>query len=327
MYQWVLTRVKPERDQNNRSTYRDSWWIFGEARSAFRPALSGLRRFIATVETAKHRFFVFLDACVLADNKLVNIATHDAWVLGVLSSRVHVTWAFAAGSLLEDRPVYVKTTCFEPFPFPVCPDTAEVHIRDLGEKLNCHRRERQDLHPDLTLTDMYNVLEKLRTGEPLAERERRTHELGLVSVLREIQDELDRAVFDAYGWSADLTAEEMLFLLVGLNAERAAEEQRGIVHWLRPEFQRFASGTQTGFEAGEAAQEATEPSRIRRTWPTALAERVRAVREILAEAAGPAPPETLARRFAKARATDVREVLDTLVYLGQAREIAGKYVV
>jgi hypothetical protein len=48
---------------------------------------------------------------------------------------------------------------------------------------------------------------------------------------------------------------------------------------------------------------------------------------IFAEEAGLAPPETLARCFTKARATDVREVLDTLVYLGQARETAGRYVV
>jgi hypothetical protein len=40
VYQWVLERVKPEREQNNRASYRDSWWIFGEPRNsrcAFRP--------------------------------------------------------------------------------------------------------------------------------------------------------------------------------------------------------------------------------------------------------------------------------------------------
>jgi very-short-patch-repair endonuclease len=29
-YQWVLERVKPERDQNNRASYRDNWWLLGE---------------------------------------------------------------------------------------------------------------------------------------------------------------------------------------------------------------------------------------------------------------------------------------------------------
>ncbi len=58
VYQWVLERVKPERDQNNRATYRDNWWVFGEPRANLRPALAGLKRYITTVETSKHRFFI-----------------------------------------------------------------------------------------------------------------------------------------------------------------------------------------------------------------------------------------------------------------------------
>src|SRR5207248_6647948 len=119
VYQWVLERVKPERDQNNRASYRNNWWIFGEPRANFRPALVGLERYITTVETSKHRFFVFLDKSILPDNKLVNIALEDAYFLGVLSSWIHVTWALATGSTLEDRPVYVKTASFEKFPFPI----------------------------------------------------------------------------------------------------------------------------------------------------------------------------------------------------------------
>ena len=80
---------------------------------------------------------------------------------------------------------------------------------------------------------MYNVLAKLRSGEALTAAERTIHEQGLVSVLRELHDELDAAVFDAYGWPATLSDEEILERLVALNAERAAEEKRGLVRWLR----------------------------------------------------------------------------------------------
>jgi len=100
VYQWVYDRVKPERDQNNRPSYSDKWWIHGEPRSYFRPALVDLRRYISTVETSKNRFFVFLDAAILPDNKLVNFALDDAYFLGVLSSRVYIEWALACGALL-----------------------------------------------------------------------------------------------------------------------------------------------------------------------------------------------------------------------------------
>src|SRR3546814_17549742 len=67
-------RVKPERDQNNRKVYRDSWWIFGEPRRELRPALQKLDRYIATVETSKHRYFQFLGANIRPDNKPIVVA-------------------------------------------------------------------------------------------------------------------------------------------------------------------------------------------------------------------------------------------------------------
>lgn len=89
---------------------------------------------------------------------------------------------------------------------------------------------------------MYNVLEKLRAGEELTEKEKAIHDKGLVSVLKQLHDDLDAAVFAAYGWPATLTDAEILERLVALNAERAAEEKRGIIHWLRPEYQIKALG-------------------------------------------------------------------------------------
>lgn len=51
VYQHLLVAVKPERDANNRATYRDNWWLFGEPRRELRPALDGLARYIATAES------------------------------------------------------------------------------------------------------------------------------------------------------------------------------------------------------------------------------------------------------------------------------------
>lgn len=74
------------------------------------------------------------------------------------------------------------------------------------------------------MTGMYNVLEKLRSGEPLTAKERKIHEGGLVSVLKQIHEGLDAAVFEAYGWPGTLSDEEILERLVALNHERADED-------------------------------------------------------------------------------------------------------
>src|SRR3546814_8647984 len=92
VYQHILETVKPERDNNRRDSYKRLWWIYGEPRKDLRPALAGLHRYIATVETAKHRIFQFLDAEILPDNMLVAIGSDDAFHLGVLSSLAHLQW-------------------------------------------------------------------------------------------------------------------------------------------------------------------------------------------------------------------------------------------
>lgn len=235
IYQHLLQTVKPERDQNNRAVYRDNWWIFGEPRANLRPALAGLSRYIATVETAKHRVFQFLDGATVPDNMIIAIASDDAFHLGVLGSRIHVAWALAAGGLLEDRPRYNKTRCFDPFPFPEATKTQAGAIRELAEEIDQHRKRAQEA--GLGLTVQYNLLERLRGGEALTDKEKALDEQGLVSLLLELHRKLDVAVAEAYGWPADLPDAAILDRLVALNHQRAAEEAEGKVRWLRPSYQ------------------------------------------------------------------------------------------
>ena len=206
IYQWLLERVKPERDASKDRDLREKWWLHRRNNDDLRASLSGISRYIATVQTAKHRFFTFLDSEVLPDDKLIAIALDDACALGILSSQAHATWALAAGARLGigNDPVYNKSTCFECFAFPCAGGEKISRIHALAEQLDAHRKHQQAAHPELTLTGMYNVLEKLRGGETLTAKERSIHEHGLVSVLRQLHDELDAAVLEAYGWS-DLT--------------------------------------------------------------------------------------------------------------------------
>ncbi|MFN8011079.1 MAG: type IIL restriction-modification enzyme MmeI [Holophagaceae bacterium] len=235
VYQHLLRTVKPERDQNNRELRKKFWWLFGEPNPGLHAMLLGLHRYIATVETAKHRVFQFLDGAIVPDNKIVVIASYDALHLGVLSSRIHVSWALATGATLEDRPVYPKSTCFDPFPFPDPTPAQARAIRDLAEELDAHRKAAQA--KGVSLTKQYNLLDKLRAEEPFTQAEQVLDAKALPSVLKELHDRLDRAVAEAYGWPADLSEAAILERLMALNAERRAEEAAGKVRWLRPEYQ------------------------------------------------------------------------------------------
>jgi hypothetical protein len=148
VYQHVLLNVKPERDQNNRARYRDAWWVFGELRRDPRPALFGLPRYTATVETAKHRIFTFLPAEVPPDNMLIYIASSEAMLLGVMQSRIHVAWFLGACGWLGvgNDPRYTKTQIFDPFPFPAVTPTQSTVI---AEELDAHRKAAAKPRPAL----------------------------------------------------------------------------------------------------------------------------------------------------------------------------------
>ncbi|HMT65670.1 MAG TPA: class I SAM-dependent DNA methyltransferase, partial [Ottowia sp.] len=246
-YQRVLIGVKPERDQSQRASYREKWWLFAEARPDMRRALESLERFVVTPMTAKHRTFQYLPAGVLPDQGLIVFAVSDSYVLGVLSSQLHIDWALATGSRLGvgNDPRYNNSRCFETFPFPDDDTglTSELRqrIARLAEQIDQHRKRvlaPAAGHAGLTLTGLYNVLAALREGRALTAKEQAIHTQGLVGVLRELHDELDAAVRAAYGLPASATTDDVLAELVRLNARRAAEEAQGQVRWLRPAFQQ-----------------------------------------------------------------------------------------
>ncbi len=329
-FQHLALHVLPERKLNRRDSIRTLWWRFGWERPKVREALRGLQRYIGTTETAKHRVFQFIPGDTLPDHMIVVIASSCAFLLGVLSSEIHLAWALSAGGTLEDRPRYNKNRCFDPFPFPDPSPGLRGRIADLAEALDAHRKSRQAAHPDLTITGMYNVLEKLRAGEPLNDKETAIHEKGLISVLKKIHDDLDAVVFEAYGWPSDLTDEQILEKLVALNAERAEEEKRGTIRWLRPDFQNPAgkqAAVQSTFaetEAGEDADETTPVPAAARPWPKKMAEQITAVRDTLAGSSGLWTARQVAAGFTGAKPADVAPVLESLATLGHLLAFEGE---
>jgi hypothetical protein len=361
-YQRLYDRVRPERIHNPREKYRREWWLHSEPRGAFREALRGLRRFVGTSRTARHRVFQFLEADTVAETKVLVFAFDDAGLLGMLSSRVHVLFANRTGGWLGvgNDSTYNHSECLVKFPFPVASEPQQQRIRELGEALDAHRKAQQKTHAGLTITGMYNVLEKLRSGEALTAKEKKIHDDGLVSVLKKIHDDLDAAVFDAYGWPASLSDDEILERLVALNHERAEEESRGLVRWLRPEFQNKAGAVPLGLEPSDEPDEPDEddeddeddgpaeaPKRRRgkaaakaprkkaggkpggkvltRPWPKDLADQAKLVRALMNATGQVMSAADVARYFTGARAPQVGKILDTLVALGHARRTDSGY--
>ncbi|ANV84777.1 type II restriction endonuclease subunit M [Picosynechococcus sp. PCC 7003] len=199
-YQRIVEQIRPHREQSTDRLFREKWWLFGRTRPAMRQANQDLKRYIVTSEVSKHRFFIFVDSNVLPDGSLIILSLEDAFTLGIVSSQIHICWTLAMGGTLEDRPRYNNSVCFDPFPFPDPSAELKQEIRELGERLDSHRKQVQGAHPEVTITAMYNCLEKMRRVEPFTDADREFNNKALITTLKQIHDDLDRLVFQAYGW-------------------------------------------------------------------------------------------------------------------------------
>ena len=199
----------------------------------------------------------------------------------------------------------------------------------MAERLDRHRKAALTRDERVTMTGMYNVVEKLRSGEALTPKERDVHQIAACGVLRDLHDELDRLVAEAYGWPWPMEREEILERLVALHDERVEEERRGIVRWLRPEYQipRFGRGG-----AGPAAElalpdaEAAPPPPVeRRPWPAGAVDQITALKAQVA--ADSATAEEAAAAFDGAPPALVRQYLDALVMAGEVRldPVSGRF--
>lgn len=243
-FAYILQHVKPVRLSNNRKARAEKWWRHGEARPGLRAKLTGLKRYIATPETAKHRFFVRLPISVAPEHSLIVIPSDSDVIFGILSSRFHMIWALAMGGRMGmgNDPRYNSTLTFETFPFPTgltlnlaaadYMNPAAALIITTAHKLN---ELRENWLNPLEWVDWMRTDEMEKASYPAHPVAKPGCDAGWKSrTLTNLYNErptwldqshalLDAAVATAYGWtdySASMSDDEILRRLLNLNQER-----------------------------------------------------------------------------------------------------------
>jgi hypothetical protein len=223
-------------------------------------------------------------------------------------------------------PRYQNEMCFDPFPFPAISDEMlKEGIRN--EALDALHRE--IVTARLSITDTYNVLEVLdevRSGtRSLTEQERDIYERGLVSVVEQRLEAINRLVALAYGWDDDLSNEGILTHLVALNRTRTAEEADGLVRYLRPELQMPGYGPPIALRLPLTATEPPPTSQLL-LWPETLPEQIIAIAGVLSASPKPLLAADIAQAFKSKRGSTIIPILDALAAMGQARKLPnGRY--
>jgi hypothetical protein len=211
-----LERIVRDRRQGNREGRAAMrWWIHQRARRGMRDAIAELDRFLVSVEVAKHRFFRWAPAGVLPSGSLVVFTRSDDFFLGLLESRFHKLWVSETHNPLETRPRYRIGHSFESFPFPngmapnqsldeVMANPLAVTIADEARALYTAREAALTSGAKrLDMTELYDLRDQ-----------------GGAAWLVAAHRRLDVAVAAAYGWSPDLTDDEILAALGNLHQHR-----------------------------------------------------------------------------------------------------------
>ena len=214
-YRHLERIVRDRRSGNREGRAARRWWIHQRARRNMREAIAGLERFLVTVEVAKHRFFRWAPAGVLPSGSLVVFARSDDFFMGILESRIHKIWASETHNPLENRPRYRIGHSFESFPFPngLRPNISIFKVMENPIALTIANRARAlydareaALTSGLKPLDMTQLYDLSASGDAA----------WLIAAHRQ----LDIAVAAAYGWSPDLSNEELLVALGALHHER-----------------------------------------------------------------------------------------------------------
>ena len=220
---------------------RKHWWRHARPFPEMRQALDTVPRCVGTARVAKHRLFVWLDARVCPDCKVVVIVRDDDTTFGILHSRFHEHWSLRLGSWhgVGNDPVYTPSSTFETFPFPpgLTPDIpASEYADDPRAMAVAHEARRLVELRDRWLNppEWVDWVDEPVTGYPkrpvprnegVAEALRKRTLTNLYNSLPQwlvdAHQALDAAVAAAYGWPADISDDEALRELLALNAERS----------------------------------------------------------------------------------------------------------
>ena len=180
----VETRVKPQREEVKRASYRQRWWRFAERSTRLydRITSAGVALVTAIPEVSKAMMPVRLPADAVFQHKLVVFASDDFALFGELCSSFHWLWATRWCTTMRVDPNY-NPVLFTTFARPRATADAEAVARGLETARAAVMHGR-----DAGVTDTYNLV-----TSP-------TCEDADVVALRHAHVTLDVTLAVAYGW-------------------------------------------------------------------------------------------------------------------------------
>ncbi len=232
VFQIVLEKVYPERQQKKDKGYREKWWQYARRAKEISQNISRLNRFFVAPQTTKYISVVEGKIGTLFSHMTIGFSYDNFSFLSLVQSTFYDLWVRTFSSTIGATIRLTPTDSFETFPFPQSLNKEpEEKLERVGKQYHEHRKQLMFVM-QLGLTKTYNAFhaKEIKPGittATLQSLDKKAIEkqygkevwtlwnhlqktqgvctieeaiAGIVK-LRELHVQMDNAVLDAYGWN------------------------------------------------------------------------------------------------------------------------------
>ncbi|MDB9529594.1 N-6 DNA methylase [Oscillatoria sp. CS-180] len=186
LFEHLNQTVRIQRQSSSENRLKEYWWRHSRPARELYTRCKNMRQILASSRHSPYICFGFQNSDRVFSDALTLFAFDQYSGFSVLQSQVHDIWAIFFGSSIGDTFRYIPEDCFETFPFPENWETAPT-LEAVGKTYYEYRADLM-VRNNQGLTDTYNCFH-----DP---EERHPHILKL----RDLHNQMDRAVLNAYGW-------------------------------------------------------------------------------------------------------------------------------
>ena len=203
----VLTKNPNAKFNKHHANFLKHWWRLSYERDEMMSIIEQMPRYCVCGSVTKRPIFEFVSSQIHPNAALQVFALPDDYSFGILQSVVHWEWFIGRCSTLKGDFRYTSNSVFASFPWPQDPTAKQVKIiAACAVKLRAARRTVMTANK-MSLRELYRVVEET-PNNPISEA----------------QDELDAAVYSAYGIKKN---DDILAFLLELNLKLAEKETLG----------------------------------------------------------------------------------------------------
>lgn len=192
---------------NGREAQLRMWWKMWRRREDMLKETYKRTRYISCARVTKRPIFQFISSEIRPNDALMVFAFDDDYSFGIINSKYHWEWFREKCSTLKGDWRYTTDSVWDTFPWPQSPSA--IQIEEVAKASKALRDGRNQIMAEnkMSLRDIYRLMEK--PGK---------------NPVRDLQNALDRAVTEAYGFDERA---DLLEQLLNLNHQIACREQKG----------------------------------------------------------------------------------------------------